>query len=183
MIDRDERLQRALAFDRAALAAIYDEYHPLLFRYVARQVGDRETARELTAVVFERLLRAIRRGNGPERQLKAWLYRTAHNLIIDHYRRQQHRQHAPLPAQIAGNGASPGHIVEERWLHTEVLAALQNLTPDQHQVITLKFFEGLSNAEVAQIVNKPIGAVKSLQHRGLAALQRQLSQPDAERIV
>lgn len=182
MNECDERLQRARAYDRAALAEIYDDYHPLIFRYVARQVSDRETARELTAVVFERLLRAIRQGKGPERHLKAWLYRTARNLVIDHYRRRQHRQHLPLPEQIAGNGAGLGQVVEQRLLHADVLTALQQLTPDQHQVITLKFLEGLSNAEVAHIMDKPVGAVKSLQHRGLAALQRLLAEPAAERI-
>lgn len=180
--DCDQRLQQARAFDRDALAAIYDDYHPLIFRYVARQINDREIARELTAVVFERLLHTIRQGKGPERQLKAWLYSTAHNLVIDHYRRQQHRNHLPLPEQLAGPTANPGQVVEQRLMHEDVLAALGELTPEQHQVITLKFLEGLSNAEVAAIMDKPIGAVKSLQHRGLAALQRLLTQPMAEGI-
>ena len=95
----DKLLQQARNFDRAALTAVYDQYHPLLYRYIIRQVNDAETARELTAVVFERFLAALKNGNGPETQLKAWLYRTAHNLVIDHYRRQG------LLAEVDGRGS------------------------------------------------------------------------------
>ncbi len=181
----DEKLlQQAQNFDRAALTAVYDQYHPLLFRYIVRQVNDAETARELTAVVFERFLAALKNGNGPETQLKAWLYRTAHNLVIDFYRRQAHRNHLPLADTLPSNGTTPCQLAEQHLLGEQVITALQTLTPDQQQVITLKFLEGFSNAEVAALMEKPIGAVKSLQHRGLARLQQMLTpQPIEEHVA
>lgn len=168
------RLQRARAFDRAELAAIYDEYSPLLYRYIYRQVGEVETARDVTAQVFERFLHTLRQGHGPDQQLKAWLYRTAHNLVIDHYRRQQHRQHLPLDEALVDAADDPVSRAETHLTAADLRSALQQLTPDQQQVIALKFLGQFSNAEVAAVLDKPIGAVKSLQHRALAALQRQL---------
>ncbi len=179
----DKLLQQARNFDRAALTAVYDQYHPLLYRYIIRQVNDAETARELTAVVFERFLAAIKNGSGPETQLKAWLYRTAHNLVIDYYRRQAHRNHLPLADTMPSHGATPCQLAEQHMLGEQVITALQTLTPEQQQVITLKFLEGFSNAEVASLMEKPVGAVKALQHRGLARLQQLLTSQPAEECV
>ena len=169
-----ERLQRARALDRGALAAIYDEYHQPMYRYIYRQGSDVETARDLTADLFRRFLQAIRQGYGPERELRAWLYRTAHNIVIDYYRRQRHRQHLPLEEGLVNAGDDPVRVAEDQILAAEVHSALGQLTVDQRQVITLKFLAGLSNEETATMLDKPVGAVKSLQHRALAALQRQL---------
>lgn len=169
------RLRRARAFDRGALTAIYDDYHPPLYRYIYRQVSEVETARDLTAEVFRRFLQALQAGNGPESNERAWLYRTAHNVVIDHYRRRQHRQHLPLEEPLPAPGQNDPALLAERGLAVgQVRRALNELTPDQRQVIILKFLEELSNEETAAILNKPVGAVKSLQHRALAALQRLL---------
>jgi RNA polymerase sigma-70 factor (ECF subfamily) len=167
-------LERALSFDRQALTAIYDEYQKPLYRYIYRQVGEVEVARDLTADVFQRFLQAIQKGHGPDQRLKAWLYRVAHNNVIDYYRRQQHRRHLPIKENLVENGDGPAILAERNMAAERIRRALQELTPDQRRVITLKFFEGYSNLEVAELLNKPVGAVKSLQHRGLAAMQRQL---------
>jgi len=142
-------------------------------------VSDVECARDLTAELFHRLLQAIVKGNGPSQDIKAWLYRAAHNLVIDHYRRRQHRQHLPLDEQLLAGDMNPAMAAENHIAAETVLLAMDNLTHAQHQVISLKFLAGLSNDEVASIMEKPVGAVKSLQHRALAALQRQLI-PDKE---
>ena len=173
VLDKDRSL------DRDGLAAVYDEHHQPIYRYVYRQVGEVETARDLTAEVFHRLLRAAQRGRAPDRHLKAWLYRTAHNIVVDHYRRQRHRQHLPLDEAMVDADDDPVESAECHLSEAQVRAALRGLTPDQQQVIVLKFLEGLSNQEVADVIGKPVGAVKSLQHRALAALGRQLA-PDKE---
>jgi RNA polymerase sigma-70 factor (ECF subfamily) len=175
-------LEKNRSLDRDGLAAVYDEHHQPIYRYVYRRVGDVETARDLTAEVFHRLLRAVQRGGAPDRHLKAWLYRTAHNIVVDHYRRQSHRQHLPLDEEMVNADDDPVASAERRLSGAEVRAALRGLTPDQQQVIALKFLEGLSNQEVADVTGKPVGAVKSLQHRALAALERQLA-PDKDRFL
>ena len=174
--DKEQKwLAGARSFDRQTVTAIYDTYQQPLYRYIYRQVGNVEVARDLTADTFQRFLQAIQKGTGPEQQLKAWLYRVAHNNVIDYYRRQQHRRHLPLDEELAGTGDSPINLVARNIAAEHIRAALQQLTPDQQQVITLKFLEEMSNSEVAELLNKSVGAVKSLQHRALATLQRQLS--------
>ena len=165
--------------DRRSLAEIYDEFHPAIYRYVYRQVSDVECARDLAAEVFHRLLLATAKNNGPDQDVKAWLYRTAHNIVIDFYRRSNHRDHLPLDEQVFAGSANPAMEAEVRIDAQLVLLAMENLTAAQHQVLSLKFLAGLSNEETAVIMDKPVGAVKSLQHRALAALQQRLI-PDKE---
>jgi len=162
-------LPHAQVLDRAALAAIYDEYYPLIYRYIYRQTGDVETARDLAADVFQRLLQALQHQAGPQHQLAGWLYRTAHNLLVDHYRHQQHRQTMPLDEEIAAEDGDMAEALDSRLAAERVRAAVQGLSIDQQQVIFLKFLEGLSNEQVARLLDKPVSAVKSLQHRALAA--------------
>lgn len=175
--DHRQRPKKSEAFDGPTLAAIYDEYRLPIYRYIYRQVSDVDTAQDLSSDVFHRLLQAVQRGNGPRQDTKAWLYRTAHNIVVDHYRRRQHRQHLPLFEEIVDDDVDLAATAEQHMNTENVLEALNQLTPDQRQVIALKFLSGLSNSEVAEVMEKPIGAVKSLQYRALAALQRQLIPP------
>ena len=168
------RLALAKAYDRQTIADIYDEYYAPIYRFISRQVEDMETARDLTSELFNRFLSALDSGQGPNKSISSWLYRAAHNIVVDHYRRRQFRDHLPLPEQLVDVDVDPALEVENRLKVGRVREALESLTPDQRQVITLKFLAGLSNGEVAEIMDKPVGAVKSLQHRGLATLQRQL---------
>ncbi|MGB3717286.1 MAG: sigma-70 family RNA polymerase sigma factor [Candidatus Promineifilaceae bacterium] len=169
-----KRLQRASCLDRDALGSIYDEYHKSVYSYIYRRVGDVEIARDLASEVFRRFLQALHKGSGPSDNLRAWLYRVAHNIVVDHYRRQQNQQNLPLGENLVGDSPDPGQSAELSLQLDKVRKALRQLTPDQQHVLALKFLEGLTNEEVAEITGKPVGAVKSLQHRALAALQRKL---------
>lgn len=161
-------------FDCDNLAEIYDTYHLPIYRSIYRQVGEVETARDLSADVFYRLLQAVQARKGPSRDVKAWLYRTAHNIVVDHYRRRQFRRHDPLYKDFASDDLDPAQTAETHILAQSARHALNNLTPEQQQVISLKCLDGFSNNEVAAIMDKSTGAVKSLQHRALTALRREL---------
>jgi RNA polymerase sigma-70 factor (ECF subfamily) len=174
------RLRKAQSLDRNTLGGIYDEYHQPLYSYIYRRVGDVETARDLTADVFRRFLQATANGNGPNEHLRAWLYRVAHNIVIDHYRRQQHQPSAPLEEKWASVDDDPGKAAELEMQCEYVRAALRHLTADQQQIIVLKFLEGLTNHEIAEVTQKSVGSVKSLQHRALAALRRHLVPSEEE---
>lgn len=181
--DQDEALlSKARCFDREAITAIYDTYHQPLYRYVYRQVGSVEAAQDLTAEVFQRFLQALKKGNGPTQQLKAWLYRVAHNTVVDYFRRQQYRDDLPLDEQRLQSYEDPVSIAETHIEAERVRTALNKLTPEQRQVISLKFFAGMSNQEVAEVMAKPVGAVKALQHRALASLRHRLI-PAAETVL
>ena len=176
--DETDLLRRARAFDEGALTCVYQTYHRAIYRYVYHHLGDAQTAQDLTSEVFRRFLKALRSGSGPTRQLKAWLYRVAHNLIVDELRRRTRRNHLTLDETLAGTSKDTGQSPEELAGSTIAIArvrdALLQLTRDQRQVIVLKFLEGMSNAQVAEITGKTVGAVKALQHRGLDTLRQQL---------
>ncbi len=156
------------------LTATYDQYYLPIYRYIYQRIGDVETARELTADVFQRLIQVVCRGNTFPENERAWLYQSAHNLVIDEYRRREHRQHLPLQESMASNEDDPLETAHQHLAGERIRALLKLLTPDQQQVLTLKFLQGFSNQEIAEITGKPVTAIKSLQHRGLAALHQML---------
>lgn len=167
-----ELLQAALRFEQKALAQIYDLYSPELYRYAARFLGDPCVAEDCVADTFSRFLKALHAKRGPKDYLKAYLYRIAHNWIADFYRRAP--DITELKNAYLDPDPTPEHEASLRIRQKQVRAALQELTPDQQQVIALKYLEGWKNEEIAQAVKKPIGAVKSLQHRALARLKKHL---------
>ncbi|MCS6848640.1 MAG: RNA polymerase sigma factor [Anaerolineae bacterium] len=170
-------LQRAREFDLQALAEIYDLFSPALYRYAVRLLNDPDLAEECVTETFSRFLRALKSNSGPRRHLRAYLYRVAHNWITDHYRATQ-------PASVSleeiedvaldHHDPSPLQVVIGKLASERIRAAIMSLTPDQRQVIVLKYYEGMTNDEVAAAIDKPVGAVKALQQRALAALRRVL---------
>jgi len=168
-----ELLQAALRFDQQALAQIYNLYSPELYRYAARFLGDPSVAEDCVADTFSRFLKAIRDRRGPRSYLRAYLYRIAHNWVADYYRR------APVVVELKDTQPkdenSPEQEADLRMRQAQTRRAILQLTPDQQQVIVLKYLQGMNNHEVAQALHKPVGAVKSLQHRALARLEKILS--------
>ena len=171
-------LKKARQYDQNALAEIYDLYSDALFAYAFKHVGKSQVAEDLVAETFSRFLKALERGGGPKEYLRAYLYRITHNLIIDSYRREP-----PPPLEleeelISEEGADPITIMADLEDADRVRNALRLITPEQSQVITLRFLEGWSGPEIAQAMDKSLGSIKALQHRGLAALQRILLEND-----
>jgi RNA polymerase sigma-70 factor (ECF subfamily) len=170
-------LARARQWDEAALAEVYDTYAPALYRYAYRLTGHAQTSQDIVSETFRRFLLALRRGAGPADQLSAWLYRVAHNLVVDSYRQQSPTDLLPLDEDIVAVTleGGPSHVAHQEEV-ARARAALQQLTPLQQQVLVLRFLEELSNAEVAEIVGRTEGAVKGIQHRTLQALRRILEE-------
>lgn len=174
MTDEAKLLSGAQKFDEEVLAEIYDLYSPELYRYSVRQLGDPEVAEDCVADTFSGFLNALRKKQGPRQYLRAYLYRIAHNWITDSYRRQPPPQVELDPEMQASLGEGPAEVMEIEMQNEQVRAALAKLTPDQRQVVVLKYLEDWKNKEIAQALGKPIGAVKALQHRGIAALRKGL---------
>jgi RNA polymerase sigma-70 factor (ECF subfamily) len=174
LFDQEQRLlQEARQLKSQALARIYDEYSPGIYRYAMRLLGDNHLAEDCVAETFTRFLQALRDRRGPRDHLQAYLYRVAHNWIADHYRRE--KPWDELKDTLACESENIEHSVARRLRRAQMRQAIAQLTPDQQQVIALKFLEGWDNQEIAQTIGKPVGAIKSLQHRALASLQKQLS--------
>ncbi|MFQ6099926.1 MAG: RNA polymerase sigma factor [Anaerolineae bacterium] len=169
--DEARLIQRAKKGDPTAFAEIYDRHQPAIYRYIFYQVDDAATAEDLTSEVFARLVEKIDRFTYRGRPLLAWLYTIARNLVTDYRRRAGRSLPLPLDERLVASTDALEEAVEHR-----LAAAVARLTEDQRQVILLKFVEGLDNEMVAQTLGKSVGAVKSLQHRALAALRRVLEQ-------
>jgi len=169
-----ELLELARQFDHPALAQIYDAYSPGLYRYAMRLLGDQSLAEDCVAETFSRFLQALQGGRGPRDFLQAYLYRMAHNWMVDYYRREP-LQPVELTEEHHDGNASPEEDTGRRLQKERLRSALRKLTPDQQQVIALKYLEGWENEQISRSLRKPVGAVKSMQHRALAALQRLLN--------
>ncbi|MFQ6058725.1 MAG: sigma-70 family RNA polymerase sigma factor [Anaerolineae bacterium] len=176
MQDDRELIGRAKEYDPAAFAQIYERYYQGIYNYVYYRVGDPSLAEDLVADVFLKVMEGIESFTFRGVPFSAWLYRIANNLVIDYFRRQPRQPELALEeGQLAVEGG-PVEALERSLTQEELARALRGLTEDQRQVIILKFVDGLSNTEVAQILGKTEGAIKSLQHRALASLSRILGE-------
>ena len=170
LVERDQQ------GERAALEELYLIHFDRIYSYLQMTVGNRHDAEDLTNQTFVKMLESIERFQWRKVPISAWLFRIAHNLAMDHFRahrRWQPEEEPPEPEDSAELSA------EEEALHSigrqSMLEMIEGLSPDQQQVLTLKFVFNFPNADVATILGKTEGAVKSLQHRALASLQRELA--------
>lgn len=170
------------ALSNIELAEVYDVYYLPIYRFIFRQIGDVNVSRELCSEVFHRMLKVNKSEAEFIKRLTPWLFCTARNLVIDHYRRQQHRNHFPLNEELVESATCTAEAAELHISVDQMREALQKLTPDQRQVILLKFMEGFSNQEIAETLSKSVGSVKSLQHRALTALRHLLATGE-ERVI
>ena len=164
-------IEKAREFDQETLGKIYDAYSPGLYRYASRLLNDSEIAEECVADTFYRFLGALRVGHGPTDHLQAYLYRIAHNWITDFYRRHSIKLIELSETLESNDHEKPENCISELLQKQKLLNALRTLTPDQRQVIVLRFIEEWSLEEVALTIQKPVGAVKALQHRALSSLR------------
>lgn len=158
--------------DRSALEELYLFHFDRVYGYLYVTVGNRADAEDLTTQTFLVMLESIGRFRWQSAPFSAWLLRIAHNLAVDHFRARQRlqvepdlseREESSVEAEALGSIAQFG-----------MLELIDRLSPEQRQVLTLKFLFGFGNAETAGILGKSEGAVKSLQHRALASLEKQL---------
>ena len=180
-VSRDEAVDvralvaRAQQGDRAALEELYLLHFDRIYSYLHMSVGNRHDAEDLTTQTFLKMLEAIGRFRWQSAPFSAWLFRIAHNLAIDHFRarkRVQPEDEVPEPSGLEESSAEDQAF--DSIGRAGMLELIERLSAEQRQVLTLKFLFGFVNAEVAGILGKTEGAVKSLQHRALASLQKQL---------
>jgi RNA polymerase sigma-70 factor (ECF subfamily) len=168
-------VERAQRGQRDALEELYLIHFDRIYSYLHMSVGNRQDAEDLTTQTFLKMLESIGKFRFRSAPFSAWLFRIAHNLAMDHFRaarRWQPEENVPEP---------PGQVeqsAEDEALHAigraSMLELIEGLSHEQQQVLTLKFVFNFGNAEVATILGKTDGAVKSLQHRALVSLQKQI---------
>jgi RNA polymerase sigma-70 factor, ECF subfamily len=168
-------VERAQQGDRDALEELYLVHFDRIYSYLHMSVGNRHDAEDLTTQVFVRMLESIGKFRWRSAPFSAWLFRIAHNLAMDHFRANKRWQpEEDVPEPDPGEGSAAEEEALESIGRQSMLELIENLSQEQQQVLTLKFVFNFSNADAATILEKTEGAIKSLQHRALASLQRQL---------
>jgi RNA polymerase sigma-70 factor (ECF subfamily) len=166
--------------DTQAVSAIYDQYFSEVFRYVRYRINDDTVAEDIASDVFVRLLEAGQKSQGPQSSLRGWLIATASHAVNDHLRRQYRRPVETLSDSLADHGSNVHSEVDTREQNRMVRSAYAQLTSEQQHVLALRFGQGYSLEETALHLKKNINAVKALQFRALASLQRQIGEVSYE---
>jgi RNA polymerase sigma-70 factor, ECF subfamily len=169
-------VDRAQQGDRAALEELYLLYFDRIYSYLHMSVGNRHDAEDLTTQTFMKMLESIKRFRWQSAPFSAWLFRIAHNLAMDHFRASRRWQpEEDVPEPVGDTEPSAEAAAFQSIGRQSMLDLIENLSQEQKQVLTLKFVFNLPNAEVATILGKTEGAIKSLQHRALVSLQKQIT--------
>jgi RNA polymerase sigma-70 factor, ECF subfamily len=171
-------VNRAQRGDRQAFSDIYACYSPKVYAYVLRHVGGEvEVAQDITSDVFLKAMEHLESYRLRDVPFSSWLYRIAHNRVVDHYRRMPKLQ--PVTLEDDGPLAKKAVSLDASLiLNRKVLRdAIELLTPEQRSVIVLRLLQNRTVAETAVAIGRSEDAVKQLQRRGLAALERILQTP------
>ena len=169
-------VERAQQGDREALEELYLIHFDRIYSYLHMSVGNRHDAEDLTTQTFLKMLESIGKFRWQSAPFSAWLFRIAHNLAMDHFRsRRRWQPEEDVPEPIGEEEPSAELEAMQSIGRQSMLELIETLSSEQQQVLTLKFVFNLPNAEVAAILDKSEGAIKSLQHRALVSLQKQLN--------
>jgi len=167
-------IRQAVGGSAPAFGELYRIYLERIYRYLFYQVKDTMTAEDMTEEVFLKMWRALPRFRGDERALTSWLYRIAHNHLIDHYRTRT--QELPLSDDLdVGNSDVNEATADSALAAEDVTRLLSHLPAQQRQIIILKFIEDMDNEEIAAITGKSQGAIRITQMRALASMKRAMA--------
>jgi len=171
----DRLLAQARRGDQEAIMQIYDTYFPPVYNFIRLRVDDRVLAEDLASEVFVKLVIAFQNNNAPRQSLRGWLFRVARNAIYDHYGQQQQ-----FPTETLDEWLPAEDDLESQVLQTldagRARQAIRMLADEQQEVLILRFGQGLSLQETAAIMDRNVGAIKSLQFRAVNTLRQILDQ-------
>ena len=173
MQNEESLVRRAQHHDQEAFAQLYEEHFDKIYRYVTLRIGNKTEAEDMTQQVFLNALESISSFKWKGIPFSAWLFRIAHNQVVDYLRRKK-RTAVPLDESLASNDNNPQLVVEQRLDIEQLLLATKQLTGAQREVISLRFAGELSIAQAAKAMGKSQGAVKALQHSAIVALRKAL---------
>ena len=173
--DEEGLVRRAQHRDQEAFAQLYEEHFDKIYRYVTLKIGNETEAEDMTQQVFLNALQSISSFKWKGIPFSAWLFRIAHNQVVDYFRSKK-RTTVPLDESLVSSNSNdnPQSVVEQKLDIEQLLLATKQLTEAQREVISLRFAGELSIAQVAKAMGKSQGAVKALQHSAIVALRKTL---------
>ena len=174
----EDLVRRAKQQDQEAFSRLYEGYFDKIYRYIVIKVGNETEAEDMTQQVFLNALQSISSFRWQGVPFSSWLYRIAHNQVVDYFRKKTKRPGTfdDVPHNISDSNKNndPQKTTEHNLNIEQLLVAAQQLTEAQREVISLRFTSDLSTAEVAKIMGKSQGAIKALQHSAIVALRKKL---------
>ena len=167
-------VRKAAAGNVEAFGELYSVYLDRIYRYVFYQVHNKTTAEDLTEEIFIKAWRGIRKYRWTGLPFSSWLYRIAHNHVVDYFRTSKQCQ--SLAEDIAADDDQPEEVVEKKQILQSLLRAISTLPAQQRHIITLKFVGGLDNRKIERITGKNQGAIRVMQMRALTSLRQKLTE-------
>jgi len=171
-LNKDSTVESKLA--KVSLGSLYEEYYDRIVRYIFVRINDQSEAENLGGDVFLRALQSLDSFRGRKEHMRAWLFKIAHNLIVDYVRKISKRKHVSIDEVEIPDRLNVEEIVGKKLEVERLSKALKQLTPAQREVIGLRFFAGLSSAEVGKMLGKSSGAVREMQRAAIEALRKQM---------
>jgi RNA polymerase sigma factor (sigma-70 family) len=179
--DEFDILAAANSLDQDALAAIFDEYAPAIYKYLLRLGVYPQEADQIVGDVFARLLDKITEGKGPRTNLRSYLFQIAYHLAVDHARERQRTASLDMADSVNDENKPVQSRAEEKMMLEKLSSVMEReLTEDQRSVIVLRFQEDFSLKETAEILGKNVNAVKALQNRGIDKLRQAMGRLSEE---
>lgn len=176
MKDEFDLLKAVKSLDQDALASIFDEFAPAIFKYLLRLGIGSQEADQITGDVFARLLEKIKEGKGPRKNLRSYLFQTAYHLVVDQSRERSRVTTLDVADTVRQESKPVQSTTEDKMLLEKLARTMEReLTEEQQNVIVLRFQEEFSLKETAEIVGKNVNAVKALQNRGINKLREAMS--------
>jgi len=173
--DEQNLVRMARQGDKEAFTQLYESHFDRIYRYVALKIGNRTEAEDMTQQVFVRAYESIGAYRWQGIPFSAWLFRIAHNQVVDFVRKESKKPTIMLDESLqVVSDSNPEQEVELKLEMEKVVLAARQLTKSQREVINLRFAGGLSIAEVATTMGKSEGAIKALQHSAILALRKTL---------
>ncbi len=160
--------------NEAKLASLYEEYYGKIAHYAYVRIGNKTEAEDIAGEVFLRALDSLKSYKERGIPMQAWLFRIAHNVSVDHLRKRGRTTIVPIDDVLVESREDPVAMAEKNIEMERVSKAMQKLTPEQREVVRLRFFGDLSSKEVGSILNKSDGAVREMQRAGIEKLRKLL---------
>ncbi len=175
MQDEQNLVRRAQQHDEEAFAELYEKYFDKIYRYISLKIGNRFEAEDMTQQVFINALSSISSFKWRGLPFSSWLFRIAHNLVVDYFRKKTRQPVSSLNESITASEDNPQKVIEQKMNIEQLELASKGLTPAQQEVIALRFAGELPIAQVARVMGRSEGAIKALQHSAILALRKILN--------
>ncbi len=160
--------------NEVVLASLYEEYYDKIARYVYVHIGDRTEAEDIAGEVFLKALESLKSYQERGIPMQSWLFRIAHNMVVDHLRKAAKRKTVPIDTVQIEGGTDPMAVAEISIEMEKVTRAMEQITKEQREVLRLRFFGGLTSKEAGSILNKSDGAVREMQRAAIENLRKLL---------